>query len=156
MSTEIVMNEFSTLIDNEKEYSLAEFKKIFADVYKNAYKKEKKTKAKKSDDEENPKEKKPPTAYNIFVKEQRVIIKEQGLYPDLNSREIMSKIGELWTRKKEEAKSDEENNSDNGAEEIKVIVAVTTDDEVQPEEKPAKKKASKKAKKAEEEEIKEE
>jgi hypothetical protein len=110
MSTQIVVSEFIALIDNEKEYSLVEIKKILGDVYKNAYKKEtkeKKTKAKKSsDDEENPKEKKPPSAYNIFVKENMGTVKEQ--FPEMNNQERMSKIGELWSIKKAENKVIEE------------------------------------------------
>ena len=103
MSTEIVVSEFITLIDNEKEYSLVEIKKILGDVYKNAYKKEKKSKAKKSsDDEENPKVKKPPSAYNIFVKEKTSTVKEE--YPDLTNKERMSKIGKIWTALSDEDK----------------------------------------------------
>jgi hypothetical protein len=102
------MYDFFSVIDNEKEYSLVEFKKIMGVVYKKAYKKdikEKKTKVKKSpNDEKKTKVKKPPSAYNIFVKENMTAVKKQ--YPELTNQAHMKKIGELWTIKKEENKMD--------------------------------------------------
>jgi hypothetical protein len=154
------MSEFITLIDNEKEYSLVEIKKILSDVYKNTYKKDtkvKKTKAKKSsDDEENPKEKKAPTAYNIFVKENMSAVKEK--YPELNNQERMSKIGELWAIKKEEnneavAKEIQEvaeENKEAVAEEIQEVAEEIQEvaEEIQEEEPKKTKKGGKKGKKA--------
>jgi predicted hydrocarbon binding protein len=153
------MSEFITLIDNEKEYSLVEIKKILGDVYKNAYKKDtkvKKAKAKKSsDDEENPKEKKAPTAYNIFVKENMSAVKEK--YPELNNQERMSKIGELWAIKKEENKEAVAEEIQEVAEEIQEVAEEIQEvaeeiqevaEEIQEEEPKKTKKGGKKGKKA--------
>lgn len=47
--------------------------------------------------------KKQPNAYNNFVKDERPKIKED--YPNLNNKEIFSKIAEMWKKHKENIKT---------------------------------------------------
>jgi len=113
--TQMIINEFTTLVDTEKEYTRAELGKMLTEVYhqitsnkpKNTDDKPKKKKSKKekdSDEEVEPKKKREPSAYNIFVKEQMSIVKEK--FPDLNRQDLMRKVGEIWKAKKEEAKDE--------------------------------------------------
>ena len=116
-STQIIMTEFTKVIDVEKEYTRGEMGKIFTQIYHEITKgkkptsdKPKKTKKSKkpknnSDEDEEPKKKREPTAYNIFVKEQMSIIKEEN--PELSRQDLMRKVGELWKVKKGENKEDE-------------------------------------------------
>ena len=50
--------------------------------------------------------KREPTKYNIFVKEQMPLIKEE--FPELSRQDLMRKVGELWKMKKESEKEEEE------------------------------------------------
>ena len=63
-----------------------------------------KTKGKKTasakDENGEEKEKKPPTEYQVFVKEYQKVIKEK--FPDLPSNERFGKIAEEWKKHKEE------------------------------------------------------
>ena len=134
-TTQQFMTEFTALVDTEKEYTRSELGKLLTEVFhqinsgkkiskkqKTYYetddepktKKSKKTKSKKtkskktksSDDDAEPKKKREPTLYNLFVKEQMPLVKEE--FPDLNRQDLMRKIGENWKAHKEtEAKSDE-------------------------------------------------
>ncbi len=110
-STQIIMTEFTNVIDVEKEYSRSEMGKILTQIYheitkgkKPATDKPKKPRKSKknSDDEEEPKKKREPTHYNIFVKEQMPLIKEE--FPELSRQDLMRKVGELWKMKKESEK----------------------------------------------------
>ena len=101
-----IIDEFTTLIDTEKEYTRSELGKILTGVYhqitsgkKNAEPKKKKSK-KEVDDDAAPKKKREPTAYNLFVKEKMPIIKEE--FPELSRQDLMKKVGELWKVQKEE------------------------------------------------------
>ena len=113
--TQMIINEFTTLVDTEKEYTRAELGKMLTEVYhqitsdkpKKTHDKPKKKKSKKeknSDDEVEPKKKREPTAYNLFVKEQMSIVKEE--FPELNRQDLMKKVSELWNAKKGEAKDE--------------------------------------------------
>lgn len=107
--TQKIINTFTTLVDTDKEYTRVELSKILTAVYhqitsdksKNTDDKPKKKKLKKekdSGDEVEPKNKREPTEYNIFVKENMSIIKEE--FPDMTRQDLMRKIGEMWKNKK--------------------------------------------------------
>ena len=126
-TTQQFMTEFTTLVDTEKEYTRSELGKLLTEVFHQINtgkkttkkqktdsdtgeepktKKSKKTKSKGSDDDAEPKKKREPTLYNLFVKEQMPLVKEE--FPDLNRQDLMRKIGENWKVQKEtEAKSNE-------------------------------------------------
>ena len=126
-TTQKFMTEFTALVDTEKEYTRSELGKLLTEVFhqintgkKNTKKqktdsdtgeepktkKSKKTKSKGSDDDAEPKKKREPTLYNLFVKEQMPLVKDE--FPDLNRQDLMRKIGENWKVQKEtEAKSNE-------------------------------------------------
>ena len=105
-TTQQIMDEFIILIDTEKEYTRSELGKILTEVYHqiSSGKKKgepKKKKAKKGSNEDaEPKKKREPTAYNLFVKEKMPIIKEE--FPELSRQDLMKKVGELWKAQKEE------------------------------------------------------
>jgi len=63
-----------------------------------AAKAEKPKRKKGVDKDGNPKEKRPPSAYNIFVKEKYAEIKEAN--PDMNKTEIFAEIARLWQEQK--------------------------------------------------------
>ena len=120
-TTQQFMTEFTALVDTEKEYTRSELGKLLTEVFNqintgkkttkkqktdNETKKSKKTKSKGSDDDAEPKKKREPTLYNLFVKEQMPLVKDE--FPDLNRQDLMRKIGENWKVQKEtEAKSNE-------------------------------------------------
>lgn len=89
-----MVDTFVSNIDVSKEYSLEEVKKIATDAYKSC----KKTKKVKADGEE----KRKPSEYNLFVKEQMQKIKAEN--PTKDNKEIMSLAASLW---KEHKKSKE-------------------------------------------------
>ena len=99
-STQFVMKMFIDNVDTEKEYTRSELSKLLTMVYYqiNSVKKNKKTK--KEDNNDNvPKKKREPTAYNLFVKEKMPIIKEE--FPELSRQDLMRKVGEMWKVQKE-------------------------------------------------------
>ena len=114
--TQMIINEFTTLVDTEKEYTRSELGKMLTEVYRQITsdkpkktdddkpKKKKSKKEKNSDEEAEPKKKREPTKYNLFVKEQMSIVKEE--FPDLNRQDLMRKIGELWKTQKDEVKDE--------------------------------------------------
>ena len=65
-----------------------------------AAKAEKPKRKKGVDKDGNPKEKRPPSAYNIFVKEKYVEIKETN--PEMDKTEIFAEIAKLWQEQKAE------------------------------------------------------
>lgn len=69
-----------------------------AKVAEKAAKAEKPKRKKGFDKDGNPKEKRAPSAYNIFVKEKYAEIKAAN--PDMNKTEIFSEIARLWQEKK--------------------------------------------------------
>ena len=103
--------EINTMKDIEEYFK--QFKKDYKEKAKEAKAAEKAAKAEKPkrkkgvDKDGNPKEKRAPSAYNIFVKEKYVEIKESN--PEMDKTEIFSEIARLWRVQKEgqeEAKID--------------------------------------------------
>ena len=112
-TTQQIVNQFTQVIDTEKEYTRSELGKILTQVYRDmtTQKKESKTeepkkkRTKKSkDSDEEPKKKREPTAYNLFVKEHMPIVKEG--FPELSRQDLMKKVGEMWKAQKDEKKSE--------------------------------------------------
>ena len=108
-TTQQIINEFTTLVDTEKEYTRNELGKMLTEVYRQITsdkpkksddkpKKKKSKKEKNSDEEVEPKKKREPTLYNLFVKEQMSLIKEE--FPDLSRQVLMKKVGEIWRRRR--------------------------------------------------------
>ena len=71
-----------------------------------AAKAEKPKRKKGVDNDGNPKDKRPPSAYNIFVKEKRAEVKEAN--PDMDNKEILTEIARLWKAQKGENVEKEE------------------------------------------------
>jgi hypothetical protein len=125
-----------------------------AKVADKAAKADKPKRKKGLDKDGNPKEKRPPTAYNIFVKEKRAEIKEAN--PEMDNNEIFAEIGRIWKEQKaEKAPSEEEKKvSDKKEDEEKEEEIVEVVDA--PKKKPGRKAIAKKAKKTSPEEAQEE
>ena len=106
-TTAQVVADFAALFEGkDEEVSLSEMKKMLTEVHKaSASSKKPSKKVKKEEAGEAEKPKRPPTAYNIFMKEQMEILKEEG--STLTGKEKMQKIAELWKEKKTSS-SDEE------------------------------------------------
>jgi hypothetical protein len=83
--TKQIIESFTSNVDYSKKYSLDELKKILAEIYKA-------TTAKKKKDPNA--EKKAPSAYNLFVKEQMITLKKEN--PDMDNKKIMSEAAILW------------------------------------------------------------
>ena len=81
-----VLELFSSKLDLSKSYKLSEFKKVLDVAYAEIYKK-------KED-----KEKKPPSAYNIFIKETMKKIKSDD--PSTDNKNLMMKAALLWKEHK--------------------------------------------------------
>lgn len=124
-----------------------------------AAKAEKPKRKKGFDKDGNPKEKRAPSAYNIFVKEKYAEIKEAN--PEMDKTEIFAEIARIWKEQKAEKapseeekkvsdkKSSEKKEDEDKEEEIVEVVEA-------PKKKPGRKAIAKKAKKASPEEDKEE
>ena len=114
--TKEFIDKFNEAVDINKEYTKNELCIILNTVYKEIYSKN-----------NNKKEKRPPTKYNIFVSENMKKMKDK--YPELNRQELMKKIGELWKKQKnqedkveikqEEEIEEEENKEEENKEEEK-------------------------------------
>jgi len=91
INTKKWLDTFVSSIDVSKDYSLEDVKKILTESYKSV----KKTKKVKTEDGE----KRRPSKYNIFVKEQMRKIKEEN--PNKDNKEIMSIAASLWKEHKE-------------------------------------------------------
>jgi hypothetical protein len=121
--TSEIINEFVQQIDTDKEYTLKELKTILTDVYNSKSGKKPKAKAapkspvpvqpaEPSDDDEdkpkkrgrpvkpkldkngNPKVKKAPSAYNIYVKQTIEAMKKDS--PETPARELMGMAANKW------------------------------------------------------------
>ena len=168
--TKILAKNWSDLKENDED-RLAELKeKALKD--KERYTKEKSdSENEKSDGEDNnttePKKKKKKTsAYMIFCKEERSVIKEE--FPEYSSKEVITELGRRWTELKssksdkmayyENLKKQQDSDDEEVVEKEEVVVEkeeeVVVEDDEEEEIKP-KKKASKK-KKIVEEEVEEE
>jgi len=126
-NTAEIISEFVNLIDNDKAYDLKELKQIIASVYKtkNSASKSpvaKKIKADSSDDEDdkpkkigrpgkqaktdkdgNVKEKRKPSAYNIFVKKTIEELKRDQ--PSTPAKELMGLAAMKWKELSDEEKA---------------------------------------------------
>ena len=91
ITTKKMLDTFVSNIDTSKEYSLDDLKKILTDAYKSV-KKAKKVKSEGA-------EKRQPSKYNLFVKEQMLKIKSEN--PTKDNKEIMSIAASLWKEHKE-------------------------------------------------------
>ena len=107
--------EINTFKDIDEYYK--QFKKEYKEKAKEAKaaakaEKAEKPKRKKGVDKDgNPKEKRPPSKYNIFVKEKYAELKEA--HPDMDKTEIFSEIAKIWKEVK-----DAENNKAEQIEEL--------------------------------------
>ena len=124
--TSEILQEFVDKIDTEKEFELKELKQILTEIYKAKNSKAKKTttvypSSEDSDDDKpkkrgrpkkvnldkdgNIKEKKPPTAYNNYVKQHLRMVKEQQ--PEgTPAKEVMKLVAADWkllTKQEQEA-----------------------------------------------------
>ena len=95
--------EIPDAIDDAKEvanYHKEALKYAVEEMKGNAKGKSKKTAAAEKDENGEDKVKKPPTEYQVFVKEYQQVIKEK--FPDLPSNQRFGKIAEEWKKRKEE------------------------------------------------------
>ena len=137
-----------------------EYCKQFWKDYKEKAKEAKAVKAEKPkrkkgvDKDGNPKEKRAPSVYNIFVKEKYAMIKDTN--PEMDKTEIFAEIAKLWQIHKaekapveEDKKVSEKKEDQDKKEEIVEVVEA-------PNKKPGRKAIAKKAKKTSPEEVQEE
>jgi len=99
-NTEIIISKFRDAIDIEKEYTKIELIKILTDIYKNVMSKTKKNNVIG--------EKKPPTKYNLYVKDNIPILKKK--FPNLSRQDLMRKVSENWKLDKEKSEVADTNN----------------------------------------------
>ena len=95
--------EIPDAIDDAKEvanYHKEALKYAVEEMKGKAKGKSKKTAVAEKDDNGEDKVKKPPTEYQVFVKEYQQVIKEK--FPDLPSNQRFGKIAEEWKKRKEE------------------------------------------------------
>ena len=105
-TTAQVVADFAALFEGkDEEISLTEMKKMLTEVHKASASSKKASKKVKKEAGEVEKPKRPPTAYNLFMKEQMEKLKEEG--STLTGKEKMQKIAELWKDAKVSS-SDEE------------------------------------------------
>lgn len=97
---EKIVEVFKNSLDYGNEYSVKELTKYLEDAYK-----EVNGKGKKKSNDKNV-EKKPPSAYNIFIKEEIAKIKAEGL-PDVDPKDFMKIAAGRWKEHKETIKKTE-------------------------------------------------
>ena len=95
--------------------------------------KDKKVAAAEKDENGEDKVKKPPTEYQVFVKEYQQVIKEK--FPDLPSNQRFGKIAEEWKKRKEE-KAGVAPAVVNNFMKVEEVSPPSTDNEEEPNEKP--------------------
>ena len=113
-NTEIIISKFRDAIDIEKEYTKIELIKILTDIYKNVMSKTKKNNVIG--------EKKPPTKYNLYVKDNIPILKKK--FPNLSRQDLMRKVSENWKLDKEKSEVADTNN-DTKKSEVSIVTEVT-------------------------------
>lgn len=111
--TEKILHSFTTAVNPNKEYTFTELSHMLRLAYKMHTYAAKDTKKEKKSRAKGPRA---PTQYNIFVKENMPIVKQQN--PHMTHPNRMKLIGEMWqTHKKELAAAQESepslNNDDN-------------------------------------------
>jgi hypothetical protein len=101
MSTTEIINDFVNQIDTEKAYTFKKLKDILEEVYKasnaeakKAEKKPKKKAAKDAQADAEPKAKRPPSAYNNFVKQRIQELKQERT--DVAPRDLMKLAASEW------------------------------------------------------------
>lgn len=90
MPTSDVVTEFVANVGDKEDHTLDELKKLLSEAYKS------KTKKKTSTGE-----KKPPSLYNLFIKDEFAKIKKET--PDIDNKKIMSVAAARWKEHKEKA-----------------------------------------------------
>lgn len=90
-----VLSIFNSYIDENKTYSLDEYKKLIVLSYKETLKKNKKTSSSLKDE---PRIKREPTIYNIFIREEMQKLKEQN--KDIPYKELMKLAAKKWNDQK--------------------------------------------------------
>jgi len=106
-TTAQVVADFAALFEGkDEEVSLAEMKKMLTEVHKASSSSKKVSKKGKKEAGEVEKPKRPPTAYNLFMKEEMEKLKIEG--STLTGKEKMQKIAELWKNAKAFTSSEEE------------------------------------------------
>lgn len=89
--TSKVVQAFVSSVDNDKnDYTLDELKKLLSDAYKVSKKKR-----------SNNGEKKAPSKYNIFIKNEIAKIREEN--PEVDNKQLMSLAASRWKEHKEKA-----------------------------------------------------
>lgn len=89
---EKVVNDFKSSIDSQKDYSLKDLVKLLEDTYKNVHGKGKKKQAGG--------EKKPPSAYNIFIREEIARIQTENLV-GVAANDFMKIAAKRWKAQKD-------------------------------------------------------
>jgi ABC-type molybdate transport system substrate-binding protein len=82
-----VLDAFNASVDVNQNYSLDDLKKLLVSAYKASSKKSERT------------EKREPSKYNIFVKNEMTRLKSE--HPDKSNKEIMSMAAALWNKSKD-------------------------------------------------------
>lgn len=91
--TSKILSDFISKIDNNKnDYTLDELKKLLTEAYKSSKKKKATS------------EKKEPSKYNIFIKEEIQRIREEN--PNVDNKQLMSLAASKWKEHKEKNKDD--------------------------------------------------
>jgi hypothetical protein len=83
-----VLDAFNTSVDVNQDYSLDDLKKLLVAAYKTSSKKSKTST-----------EKREPSKYNIFVKNEMTRLKTE--HPEKTNKEIMSMAAALWNKSKD-------------------------------------------------------
>ena len=100
VNTQNFINEFKNMINIEKNYTRQELNNIMKIAYDNVKENKKKNTNKK-----------PPTKYNLFVKEYLSIFKDEN--PNLSRQDLMSLVGEKWKTMKDTYVPKENNEIEN-------------------------------------------
>ena len=88
-----IVTNFTNAIDYDKEYTLDELKKTLSEAFKSV-------KTKKSNQE-----KRPPSEYNLFIKERMAKLKAEPENEKLDNKAIMSMAASEWKKYKEDKAS---------------------------------------------------
>jgi hypothetical protein len=94
MATKQIIDKFVASVDLSNSYSLSDLVKLLKDAHKNT---------KNTDKNGVDKPKKAPSLYNLFIKEQMAILKNDGCNP----KERMKKATDEWRKQKEALASSE-------------------------------------------------
>lgn len=90
-----VIDNFVASVDVNNDYSLDDLKKLLVTAYKSS------GKSKKSSTSD---EKREPSKYNLFVKQEMIRLKSE--HPDKSNPEIMSMAAALWREKGKQVTTD--------------------------------------------------